>query len=179
MPQLDSRTDALQQERIRRGPHVYDRGPDGKMTYIAVAPQHYEYPKVMDKTPMPKIKDFKGKPDAQLLLENAITEWDEGQRLSIVHNKTEEEAWLSEHKDDQIVNIADRRYPKTMDKTPPPSPSDFNDLESFREAKAAWKEQITKSIVHDKDEEDLWLRQNQAPVSEPVAAAGGRRGRRG
>lgn len=172
----------MQQERIRRGPHEYVQGGDGKMTYVAVPPSHHEYPKVMDKTPVPKLKDFKGKPDAQLLFENALKEWDEGQKASIVHNKAQEDAWLAEHKDDPVLNLADRQYPKTMDRTPAPAPSDFNDLEEFRTAQAAWKEQVTKSIVHNRDEEQIWLRQNQAPVSEPVAAAaaaGARRGRKG
>jgi hypothetical protein len=100
MPQLNYNTsDALQQERIRRGPHEFAPGPDGKNIYQTKIHQHQEYPKVMDRTPAPKLsdKDFKGKPDAPVLLEQAMKEWEAGQTASIVHNKAEEERWLKAH----------------------------------------------------------------------------------
>jgi len=97
MPDLSLGVDQLQQERIRRGTHTFGPGPDGKNIYRPAIYQHQEYPKVMDRTPAPKISDFKGKPDATVLLEQAMKDWDAQQAASVVHSKAEEEKWLAAH----------------------------------------------------------------------------------
>jgi|SRR5712664_1561010 len=167
--------DPAKQEKIRRGPHQFVHDPSkGQFGIYVEKPYHHqEYPKVMDKTPCPQLKDFKGKPDADILLDNARKEWDTLQTQSIVHNKAEEEKWLDEHKDDQALTVQDRQYPKTMDRMPAPLPETFDTLEAYREAKQAWKEQVTASIVHDKDEEQLWLREHggEAPKRKGKAKA--------
>jgi hypothetical protein len=162
--------DPAAQEKIRRGTHAYVPGEGRHGTYVSQVYQHQEYPKVMDRTPAPEAKHFKGKPDAEILFDNAKREWDELQKASIVNNHAEEQAWLEEHKDDKVVSIADRQYPKTMDRTPPPHPAQYDDLTLFREAKKEWEKQITASIVHDRDEEQLWLRQNAAPKKKKKAS---------
>jgi hypothetical protein len=161
--------DASKQEKIRRGPHAYVTGEGRHGTYVERPYLHQEYPKVMDKTPAPQLKDFKGKPDADLLFENARKEWDDLQTASIVTSKAEEEAWIARHGRDPVVSIEDRQYPKTMDKTLAPVPKDFDTLEDFRAAKADWKAAVTASIVHDKDEEELWLREHEMAVPEKKA----------
>jgi len=148
-------------EAIRRKPHEYVVGEGRHGQYVEKPYIHQEYPKIMDKTPVPTMKDFKGKPDAQILFDSAMKEWDRVQRESTVHNKSQEAAWIEEHAGDPVVAIADRQYPKTMDRTPAPNPSDFNTLEDLREARAAWQVQAQASIVKDKDEEELWIREYQ------------------
>lgn len=157
--------DPAKQETVRRGSHEYKEGEGRHGRYVPKIYHHQEYPKVMDKTPAPQPKDFKGKSDADLLLENARRGWDELQKASTVNNRKEEEAWLEEHKNDRVVSITDRMYPKTMDKTPMPLPVDYQTIDAFREAKAEWKERVQASIVHDRDEEDLWLREHQPAVA--------------
>src|SRR5713226_2870649 len=92
--------DPTEQEKIRRGPHEYvaEAGVHGR--YIKKPYVRQEYPKVLDKTPYPQLKDFKDKADAEILLEFARKRWDERQIHSIVANAEEEARWLDEHKDD-------------------------------------------------------------------------------
>ena|SRR5690348_1730876 len=85
--------DAGAQEKIRRGPHEFTV-VDGRQQYVSRPHTHQEYPKIMDSTPPPKAADFKGKPDMPVLLEAAMKEWESQVTASIVHNKTEEAAWL-------------------------------------------------------------------------------------
>jgi hypothetical protein len=94
---LSYNTDALQQERIRKGPHEYVQGGDGKMIYRAKPALHQEYPKIMDRAPAPRFSDFKGKPDATVLLEQAMKDWDAQKMQSIVHSRAEEDRWLKAH----------------------------------------------------------------------------------
>jgi hypothetical protein len=158
------------QEKIRRGTHKYVPGDGRHGSYVSDIYHHQEYPKVMDQTPAPQAKQFKGKPDAAILFDDARREWEELQTASIVNNKQQEEAWLEEHKDDKVVSIVDRQYPKTMDRTPAPHPDQYDDLTAFREAKEEWKKQIAASIVHDRDEEKLWLRENASPKRKKKAS---------
>jgi hypothetical protein len=153
--------DPAKQEAIRRKSHEYVEGGGRHGVYKEKPYIHQEYPKVMDKTPAPKRVDFKGKEQIDLLLENATREWDELQKASIVNNAAEEERWLEEHANDRVVSITDRMYPKTMDKTPAPLPAAFDSLDDFRAAREEHKKRIQASIVHDRDEEELWLRENQ------------------
>lgn len=157
--------DPAKVERIRRGSHAYIQGEGRHGIYVERPYIHQSYPKVMDKTPAPQRKDFKGKPDADLLFENARKEWDDLQTSSIVTSKAEEETWIAKHGSEPVISIQDRQYPKTMDKTLAPVPKDFDTLEDFRAAKTDWKAAVTASIVHDKDEEELWLREHE-PVAE-------------
>jgi hypothetical protein len=153
--------DPSKQEAIRRQPHRYVEGEGRHGRYVAQQMQSTdEYPKVMDRTPPPQPHEFKGKPNAEVLLENARREFDEQQKASIVHNKAQEQEWLEAHKNDKVVSIVDRQYPKTMDKTPAPAAKDFEGLEDFRAARQQWNEQIAASIVHDREEEELWLREH-------------------
>lgn len=152
--------DPAKLEKIRSGSHAYVQGEGRHGTYVERPYLHQEYPKIMDKTPIPTIRDFKGKQDAALLLDNAMKDWEEVQRDSTVHNKSQEADWIKQHANDPVRTIADRQYPKTMDHTPAPNPASFDTLEELREAREAWKAQIAASIVHDKDEEELWLREH-------------------
>lgn len=163
--------DPTEQERIRRGAHKYmaENGVHGryvKETYI-----RQEYPKMMDKTPYPQLKDFKGKPDAEILLEHARKRWDERQTASIVRNKDEEGAYLAEHANDAVLTPG--TYPKTMDRTPAPSNAECNGLEDYRQKRQEWRQQIQASIVHDEAEEQLWLEEHAAPTAQvaPVKRA--------
>ena len=151
------------QETIRRKNHEYVEGGGSHGRYVERPYLHQEYPKVMDRTPFPQLADFKGKPDAEILLENARREWDTLQTASTVKSKAGEEKWLAEHKDDPVVSVVDRQYPKTMDRTAAPQPGDFDSVADFRAAKTAWKVQVQASIVHDSEEEQLWIREHAAP----------------
>jgi hypothetical protein len=153
--------DPAKQEAIRRKPHRYVEGDGRHGRYVEETFQSTdEYPKIMDRTPPPQPAEFKGKPNWEVLLETARREFDERQTQSIVHNKAQEQAWLEAHKDERVVSIADRQYPKTMDKTPAPVAKDFEGLEDFRAAREQWRETIAASIVHDREEEELWLREH-------------------
>lgn len=85
--------DASVQEKIRRGPHAYVEGEGRHGTYVERPYVHQEYPKYMDRTPRPVIAQFKGKPEAQQLFEEACKEWESKLQASIVNSKAEEEAW--------------------------------------------------------------------------------------
>ena len=154
--------DPTEQEKIRRGSHEYvaEQGVHGR--YVKKAYVRQEYPKIMDKTPYPQLADFKGKQDAEILLEHARKRWDERQMASIVKNKDEETKWLAEHSSDPVLTPG--AYPKTMDRTPAPSISDCNGLEDYRLKRQEWRQQIQASIVHDEAEEQLWLEEHAAPT---------------
>ena len=165
--------DPTEQEKIRRGPHKYvaEQGVHGRYVPVIgdrpVDPKrekgmyiHQEYPKVMDKSPYPQLKDYKGKQDPEILLEHDRKRWDERQMQSIVHNKSEEEAYLAEHANDTVLTPG--AYPKTMDRTPAPRSVDCDGLDDYREKRRAWREQIQASIVHDEAEEELWLEEHEA-----------------
>lgn len=163
--------DGAEQEKVRRGPHIYVAG-DGRHGIYKPKPGgylHEEYPKVMDKNPAPQAKQFKGQPNAEVLLENARREWSERQQASIVHNRTEEEKWNADHANDPAPTGI-YGYPKTMDRTPRPATKDFANLEDYRAELAVWKEQIAASIVHDQDEEELWNREH-SDLGKPAAPA--------
>src|SRR5260221_8690774 len=123
----------------------------------------------MDKTPYPQLADFKGKQDAEILLEHARKRWDERQMASIVKNKDEETKWLAEHSSDPVLTPG--AYPKTMDRTPAPSISDCNGLEDYRQKRQEWRQQIQASIVHDEAEEQLWLEEQAMPTTRLVSAS--------
>lgn len=150
--------DPTEQEKIRRSPHEYvaEQGVHGR--YVKKAYVRQEYPKVMDKTPFPQLKDFKGKMDAEILLEHDRKRWDERQTQSIVRSKDEEVKWLAEHANDPMLTPG--AYPKTMDRTPAPSIAECNGLEDYRQKRTEWRQQIQASIVHDEQEETLWLEEN-------------------
>lgn len=152
--------DPSEQERVRRGSHEYisDGGVHGR--YKAKSYKWQEYPKTMDRTPYPQLKDFAGKHDAEILLEHARKMWDTRQTGSIVNNETEEKDWLAAHADDPVLTPG--AYPKTMDRTPAPRSDDCDGLEDYRMKRQEWREQITNSIVHDEVEEQLWLEEHNA-----------------
>ena len=161
--------DPTEQERIRRGPHKYvaEQGVHGryvKDTYI-----RQEYPKIMDKTPFPQLKDYKDKQDAEILLEHSRKRWDERQMQSIVKNKDEEDAWIAEHGNDTMLTPG--AYPKTMDRTPAPRITDCNGLEDYRQKRTDWRQQVAASIVHDEAEEQLWLEEHQTPTLRAATTA--------
>ncbi len=153
--------DPTEQERIRRGSHEYkaEQGVHGR--YVKKEYIHQEYPKVMDKTPCPQLKDFKGQSDPEILLEHARKRWDERCIASIVKNRAEEEAWIDEHREDPVLTPG--AYPKTMDKTRPPQMTECAGLDDYRAKRSAWREQIAASIVHDEVEEQLWLEEHIVP----------------
>jgi hypothetical protein len=155
--------DPTEQEKVRRGSHKYvaEAGVHGR--YVKDIYIRQEYPKTMDKTPYPQLKDFSGKTDAEILLEHARKRWDERQMHSIVKNKAEEDTWLSDHSDDPILTPG--AYPKTMDRTPAPRVTDCNGLEDYRLKRQEWRDQIAASIVHDETEEQLWLEEHAVPVA--------------
>lgn len=152
--------DPTEQERIRRGPHKYmaEAGVHGR--YVKDIYTHQEFPKSMDRTPYPQLKDFAGKIDAEILLEHARKAWDQRQMGSTVKSKAEEENWLAIHANDPILTPG--AYPKTMDRTAAPRADDCNGVEDYRAKRQAWREQITSSIVHDEIEEQLWLEEHEA-----------------
>lgn len=167
--------DPTEQERIRRGPHKYmaEAGVHGR--YVPVKGDepiadpkargiyvHQEYPKVMDRTPCPQLKHFGRKADdiTIVLLEEARKEWDTRQMASIVKSKAEEDRWLEEHANDPVLTPG--AYPKTMDRTAAPRANECDGLEDYREKRAAWRQQIADSIVHDEVEEHLWLEEHEA-----------------
>ena len=160
--------DPTEQEKIRRGTHAYqaENGMHGR--YVKATYIHQEYPKIMDKTPYPQLRDFKDKQDPEVLLEAARKRWDEKQMASVVRNKTEEEAYIEEHASDPVLTPG--ACPKTMDKTKAPSLASCNGLEDYREKRTAWREKVQSSIVYDEVEEQLWLEEHaetvaaQAPV---------------
>lgn len=155
--------DGKEQEKIRRGPHEYLPIDGNRRGVYKEKPYTYqEYPKVMSTIPAPKLADFKGKANAEILYDNALHEWDAEVVKNTVHNKTQEDAWLAEHKDDKVVSIADKQYPKTIDKTPAPVPADFDTLEDFRKAREEHKNRVQASIVNDRDEEEVWLREHES-----------------
>ncbi len=156
--------DPTEQEKIRRGPHEYiaEAGVHGR--YVKKAYVRQEYPKIMDRTPYPQLKDFKDKPDAEILLEHARKRWDERQTHSAVNSKAEEERYIAEHRDDPVLTPG--AYPKTMDRTPAPRITDCDGLEDYRAKRQAWRQQVSASIVHDEAEEQLWLEEH---VAEPAA----------
>lgn len=150
--------DPTEQEKIRRGSHEYkaDGGVHGR--YVKTTYIRQEYPKVMDKTPYPQLKDFLGKIDAEILLEHARKQWDTRQTASIVNNKAEEENWIAEHADDPVLTPG--AYPKTMDHSKPPRADECNGVEDYRQKRTAWREQVAASIVNDEVEEQLWLEEH-------------------
>lgn len=152
--------DPADQEKIRRGSHEYrsDGGVHGR--YMPKPYIRQEYPKVMDKTPYPQLKDFAGKHDAEILLEHARKMWDTRQTASIVIDEAGEKDWLAAHADDPVLTPG--AYPKTMDRTPAPRADDCDGVEDYRAKRQAWREQITNSIVHDEVEEQLWLEEHNA-----------------
>ena len=154
--------DPTEQEKIRRGTHEYlgDTGTHGR--YVRKAYAYLEYPKVMDKTPYPQLKDFVGKLDAEILLEHARKQWDQRQMESIVKSKTEEQQWVASHANDPILTPG--AYPKTMDHTPAPRADECSGVEDYRMRRQAWREQIAASIVHDEVEEQLWLEEHPLPT---------------
>ena len=158
--------DPTEQEKIRRAPHEYkaEAGVHGR--YVKKEYIYQSYPKLMDKTPYPQLKDFKGQPEPEILLEHSRKRWDERQMASIVKNKTEEEAWLQEHKDDPVLTPG--AYPKTMDRTRAPLAQDCDGLEDYRAKRQAWREQVQASIVHDEVEEQLWLEEHSVPEKAAV-----------
>ena len=163
--------DPSEQERIRRASHKYvaEQGVHGR--YIKEAYVYQEYPKIMDKTPYPQLKDFKGKQDAEILLEHARKRWDERQLASVVRNKSEEASYLAEHAND--TQLTPGAYPKTMDKTLAPTVAECDGVEDYRAKRAAWRQQIQDSIVHDEAEEQLWLEEHAV-----VEAAAQKRGKK-
>lgn len=115
--------DPIQAEKIRRGTHIFAPDPvrGGMNTYQPAVYKHQEYPKMMIRRPRPEFKSFKKaliaqqtdndlqalllgqKLDMQSLFDAACQEWDEESRLSIVHNKEEEEQWLAENPESATV----------------------------------------------------------------------------
>lgn len=89
--------DPAVQEKIRRGSHAYVPGEGKHGVYVERPYIHTEYPKIMDRTPRPKISDFKGKPEAQQLFEQACSDWDGQIQSSIVNSKEEEKAWIKKN----------------------------------------------------------------------------------
>jgi hypothetical protein len=85
------------QEQIRRRPHEYVRGEGKHGTYVEKPYLHQEFPKVMDRTPKPEMKNFRGKADAEKLYQDAVKEWDELQAASVVNSRQEEQDWLAKH----------------------------------------------------------------------------------
>jgi hypothetical protein len=91
--------DPAKQEQIRRGHHEYipSAGRHGRYQPAAwVRGQHNDYPKMMGKWPKPMLKDFSG-PDAQVLYDQALKEWDSAMTASIVRSKSEEATWLKQN----------------------------------------------------------------------------------
>lgn len=168
--------DPTEQERVRRGSHEYrsDGGVHGR--YMPKPYVHQEYPKIMDKTPFPQLKDFAGKHDAEILLEHARKMWDTKQMASQVNNVREEKEWLAAHADDPVLTPG--AYPKTMDRTSPPRADDCNGVEDYRQKRQAWRDQIANSIVHDEVEERLWIEEHTAASNVVVEAPKRRRGRK-
>jgi hypothetical protein len=162
--------DPTEQEKIRRGPHEYraEAGVHGR--YVRKEPTYQEYPKMMSRAPAPQLKDFKNQPEAELLFEAARHRWDEMMMTSIVKNKTEEEAWLTEHANDPVLTPG--AYPKTMDKTPAPIAANCDGLEDYRQKRKEWREQIQASIVYDEQEEQLWLEEHAVPVDAEATKRG-------
>src|SRR6185437_11132746 len=95
MPNLNIQ-DAAAQEKIRRGSHEYTM-VDGHQTYVPKIHLHQEYPKFMDTTPAPRIAEFKGKGDAQALLDQAMRDWEQKVMASVVHSKSQETEWLKKN----------------------------------------------------------------------------------
>lgn len=161
--------DPTEQEKIRRGPHKYQAEGGVHGRYVRDTYVRQEYPKIMDKTPYPQLKDFAGKMDAEILLEHARKNWDTRQTASIVKSKAEEENWIAEHASDPVLTPG--AYPKTMDRTPAPRADDCNGVEDYRQKRQAWRDQIAASIVHDEVEEQLWLEEHTAAQAPKRAAA--------
>lgn len=90
--------DPSQQEKIRRQSHEYVPTEGRHGTYRPKPYLHQSYPRMMDRTPAPKFEEFRGKPGAQELFEEAKQEWNRKVAMSIVNNKREEDAWLKAHK---------------------------------------------------------------------------------
>jgi hypothetical protein len=171
--------DPTEQEKIRRGPHEYlgDTGTHGR--YVRKAYVYQEYPKVMDKTPYPQLRDFAGKFDAEILLEHARKQWDQRQIESTVKSKSEENDWLQRHAHDPILTPG--AYPKTMDHTPAPRADQCAGVDDYRQKRQAWRDQIAASIVHDEVEEQLWLEEHPLPTRsnlEQVTVAKAPKGRK-
>src|SRR5258708_13847793 len=150
--------DPREEEKIRRGADesVAEKGGHGR--YVKKAYVRQEYPKIMDKTPYPQLADFKGKQDAEILLEHARKRWDERQMASIVKNKDEEAKWLAEHSSDPVLTPG--AYPKTMDRTPAPSISDCNGLEDYRLKPQEWPQHIQTHNLHSRAAEPICVRQH-------------------
>lgn len=89
--------DPAKQEQIRRGSHRYVPTVGKHGSYVPEPYKHQEYPKMMGQWPRPEFKDFKGKPESQMLFESAMKEWDGAMSASIVNSKAEEQAWLKQN----------------------------------------------------------------------------------
>lgn len=89
--------DPAVQESIRRQSHEYAPSEGRHGLYKPKAYVHQEYPKMMLKLPRPTLKDFQGQPAAHELYETAARGWDSAMSASVVHNKTQETAWLKEN----------------------------------------------------------------------------------
>lgn len=85
--------DPIAQEKIRRGSHEYVPTAGKHGSYEPKPYFHQEYPKMMEKLPAPLRKDFK----SDVEFDQAKIDWDRQMMLSIVHSKTEEDAWLAKH----------------------------------------------------------------------------------
>src|SRR5262249_48250640 len=129
--------DPTDQERIRRGPHKYQAEGGVHGRYVRDPYVFQDYPKIMDKTPYPQLKDFAGKHDAEILLEHARKQWDARQTASIVKNEAEEKNWLAEHANDPVLTPG--AYPKTMDRTPVPRADDCAGVEDYRAKRQTWR----------------------------------------
>lgn len=89
--------DPAKQEAIRRGHHEYVPTAGKHGSYVPKQYKHQEYPKMMGKWARPTVADFKGKPDADKLCEEALREWDRAMNASVVNSKSEELQWLKEN----------------------------------------------------------------------------------
>lgn len=156
--------DPTEQERIRRQPHRYQAEGGVHGRYVRDPYTYQEYPKIMDKTPYPQLKDFKvvgrSQAEAEVLLEHARKEWDTRQIASIVKNEKEEKIWLGDHANDIVLTPG--AYPKTMDHTPAPRAAECSGVEDYREKRQIWRDKISASIVNDPVEEQLWLEEHAA-----------------
>jgi hypothetical protein len=86
--------DPAKQESIRRGHHDYVPTAGKHGSYVPKVYKHQEYPKMLGTWARPQFANFKGKPDAEKLFEEAMKEWDGAMNASVVNSKAEELQWM-------------------------------------------------------------------------------------
>lgn len=68
------------------------------------------------------------------------------------------------------ITYIHQSYPRMMDHTPMPVRKEYKSDEEFSQAKQDWDDRLRKSIVHNKAEEESWLKEHE-PAKKAIKVA--------